>query len=485
MSRLRTLSLILGFGLVAASWARVEERLALYLQGSRIGTVTNSSTADQLNGKPVTRNENRMEIKSQMLGSSLEMVSATTSWVDENQRPIRQKSVITSGGRTQVVEAVFNADTIDVQVDNNGVKSQKTLAIPKGAILDDDPTSTILRGDRPPAGKGLTVHVLDPTTVTLIPNKITYRGRSHVDVRGKKVDADLIEIEDPRMSTKVFLSLKGDLIKVEAAMGLEMWPESTAPAESERPTSGSKDLAFASAIPTQPAIERPEQVTFLRLEVRGVDLSRMPSDPHQTVRKDGDRWLITCKPVLPDPKQSLTRAEAARSQPNWLKPSLHIPSQDPAFRQRAQQIVGSETNVVKAAEKIRRAVLNRMTANAGIGVLRDAREVWQSQEGVCRDYAILMATLCRAADIPTRLVSGLISDDGMFYYHAWVEVWTGKQWVGLDATRLAPGLTGTHLKIAQGNVEEAFQFFLFEKATMKVLEVRHSKPGKAASRRAS
>ncbi|MFX8601193.1 transglutaminase-like domain-containing protein, partial [Acinetobacter baumannii] len=60
-----------------------------------------------------------------------------------------------------------------------------------------------------------------------------------------------------------------------------------------------------------------------------------------------------------------------------------------------------------AALSIRRYVHGIMQPNAGIGVVRDAREVLTTKEGVCRDYAVLTTTLLRAAGIPARLATGL------------------------------------------------------------------------------
>lgn len=58
--------------------------------------------------------------------------------------------------------------------------------------------------------------------------------------------------------------------------------------------------------------------------------------------------------------------------------------------------------------------------------------------GVCRDFAHLGVTFCRAMGIPARYVSayayGLPTPD----FHAIFEVWLGGQWWYYDATRLAP-----------------------------------------------
>lgn len=61
-----------------------------------------------------------------------------------------------------------------------------------------------------------------------------------------------------------------------------------------------------------------------------------------------------------------------------------------------------------------------------------AGEAWAKKEGVCQDYAHIMITLCRLKGIPARYVNGMMIGEGST--HAWVEIYTGEGWYGLDPT---------------------------------------------------
>jgi hypothetical protein len=51
----------------------------------------------------------------------------------------------------------------------------------------------------------------------------------------------------------------------------------------------------------------------------------------------------------------------------------------------------------------------------------------------CQQEAALLAALCRARDIPARLISGYVLDDDTPYHHCWAEVWiAGRGWLPLD-----------------------------------------------------
>ncbi|WP_397411763.1 transglutaminase family protein [Polaromonas sp.] len=68
-----------------------------------------------------------------------------------------------------------------------------------------------------------------------------------------------------------------------------------------------------------------------------------------------------------------------------------------------------------------------------------AQEVFVHRAGVCRDFAHLGITLCRALNIPARLVVGYVYfDEPPQDFHAVFEAWLEGRWVLFDATRMAP-----------------------------------------------
>ncbi len=68
-----------------------------------------------------------------------------------------------------------------------------------------------------------------------------------------------------------------------------------------------------------------------------------------------------------------------------------------------------------------------------------AKDVYLQRAGVCRDFAHLAITFCRALNIPARLVVGYVHfQEPPQDFHAVFEVWLGGQWVMFDPTALAP-----------------------------------------------
>jgi transglutaminase-like putative cysteine protease len=72
-------------------------------------------------------------------------------------------------------------------------------------------------------------------------------------------------------------------------------------------------------------------------------------------------------------------------------------------------------------------------------VTSGARDILATRAGVCRDFAHLGTTLCRALTIPARFVTAYTQyADPPPDFHALFEAYVGNRWHLFDATGLAP-----------------------------------------------
>jgi len=75
---------------------------------------------------------------------------------------------------------------------------------------------------------------------------------------------------------------------------------------------------------------------------------------------------------------------------------------------------------------------------------KTAWEAYQERQGVCRDFAHLAVTLCRAMNIPARYCTGYISDIGTpkpwtsMDFAAWFEAYVGGSWQTYDPRNNVP-----------------------------------------------
>lgn len=69
-------------------------------------------------------------------------------------------------------------------------------------------------------------------------------------------------------------------------------------------------------------------------------------------------------------------------------------------------------------------------------------------KGVCQDFAHILISLCRLAEIPVRYVTGFMQGEG--YTHAWIEYYAYGEWFGFDPTHNRAIINEGYIKLAHG-----------------------------------
>lgn len=142
------------------------------------------------------------------------------------------------------------------------------------------------------------------------------------------------------------------------------------------------------------------------------------------------------EPIAPDPAEILVA----------LRQSRYCPSD--TLDGFADLELGSLPDDADRGRAIGEWVHRRLRYEAGSGPLDTAVDTLLSGRGVCRDFAHLTLTLCRAVGVPARLAA--VYAPGLFPmdFHAVAEVAVEGGWVVVDSTRLAP--RPSLLRIATG-----------------------------------
>jgi transglutaminase-like putative cysteine protease len=99
-----------------------------------------------------------------------------------------------------------------------------------------------------------------------------------------------------------------------------------------------------------------------------------------------------------------------------------------------------------------------------------------SRQGVCRDYAHLLASFARASGIPARLVSAYAWRLDPPDFHALVEVWLDGAWHLADATGLAPIESMARIAVGRDATDIAFMT-IFGVGVMQRQSVRVTRVG--------
>lgn len=101
----------------------------------------------------------------------------------------------------------------------------------------------------------------------------------------------------------------------------------------------------------------------------------------------------------------------------------------------AWELFGQHEDRVEQVRAICRWLDEKMTYTPGATDSRtSAWDVWQSRQGVCRDYTHLAVAFCRALSIPARYVGGYAAGLSPMDFHACFEAYLGGDWRLFDPT---------------------------------------------------
>lgn len=131
----------------------------------------------------------------------------------------------------------------------------------------------------------------------------------------------------------------------------------------------------------------------------------------------------------------------------YLLPSRYCPSD--TLADRALGIVGGQLPGYDQVEAIRAWIHANIEYKYGVSnASTDARDTLEMRAGVCRDYAHVGMSLCRALKIPARMVVGWLYQLDPMDMHAWFEAFVGGRWYTFDATQPEP--RGGRIAVAYG-----------------------------------
>ena len=168
-----------------------------------------------------------------------------------------------------------------------------------------------------------------------------------------------------------------------------------------------------------------------------------------------------------DPAAPMPDAQAAV----YLGEDEFIKPKDRAIRQQAAAIAGE----TKSPSEIVRKLLKWVNTNVVVDMIAETLtgpEVLQKKRGKCSEYAILFASLARAAGIPTRIALGEAYGTGAWMGHMWDEVWLG-EWIAVDPSSGTFVAGPSHLKFIDSPTVEGTQgvrFKLVDNLQIEILD---------------
>ena len=261
-----------------------------------------------------------------------------------------------------------------------------------------------------------------------------------IPYEGKATEVFVALIEKGGLETRAWLTPEGVMLREETSMGLmiqkeEAWKIFDAMREKRTPP---PDLPNLFSIVSNQILKNPLSLSMLKINLKTPEGEKIM----EIERENFDGLDKVAFPV---------RATGEEWAP-YLASTALIQSDDPAIRAKARQIVAGDSSALLASLKIMRWTHREIAPIPSLS-LPSAREVLALKKGDCNEYTALFTAMARSVGIPTKMVAGLVYQNGRFFYHAWPEVYLNR-WVGLDPTFDQAPIDVTHIPLVEGDLEE-------------------------------
>jgi len=443
----------------AAKYPDRTQYMAVMLAGKKVGH--SIATFKISEGKALTNVKMVITLSRGSISITISVDSLTIETPDG--KPLGFSMTMNQGpfGRTKTLGSVQKDGTCKIVTDTAGMKQDKSIPWPKGALLSHGRMLIERKAGLKP-GTTITSPVFDPTSQAAFTVTSTVGEKTKVDLFGRVVMLTEVKSEMQSSMGKINTTTYVDdefvpLRSITPMMGMKLelidCSARVALAPNEMLDIVSK-VILASPVPlSKKALAGPLAYTIkpTSSEVKPTFLK----GDNQTVKTNGDGTISLTVTATPAPPNApLPYRGKDKDALEALKPSRYVQSDHKTIKALATKAVAGAKDAATAAARIEKFVSSYIkTKSLSVGYAT-AVEVAESREGDCSEHAVLTAALCRAAGIPARVITGLAYVErfgehrNVFGPHAWNQAYVGGKWIGLDSA--LGGYNTGHVALAHG-----------------------------------
>jgi hypothetical protein len=430
------------------------EWFGLYLMGKKAGYSTSEVAVEARGGERVLVARAESSVTATVGGKTV-----TRSQVDEKTyeakplgRLLSFSSRRSGDGGDRSVEGRCTSEGCQVVLVAEGQREERSIP-PVGETAEQADAArlaaarrTLVEGEQ-----------LDLETLRVKKMQDRYVGQGHLAGGGVEAEVALVDEEEVGDRQAARISIAKDDRVLEMSLGnavvARAEPEETARRLDAIDLFGMTRVTVPAELPR--AV--PGRIVY---RLRGLPAAFQVSDSRQSFAPSPDGTValtVTARrPRSADPAHDAPREKGVpKGLEEFLEPTPEVDSDAPVIAKLAKEVVGNAPGVFAASTRLVHFVYGRL--EKAYGVSRDrATEVLALGKGDCTEHALLFTALARAAGVPARQVHGLVYaryGDGVpaLYWHAWVEVKSGSEWIAVDPTFDQPVADPTHLELGHGS----------------------------------
>jgi hypothetical protein len=316
-------------------------------------------------------------------------------------------------------------------------------------------------------GQEIHMPIFDPLDGNKWDGVIKVLEKADLEIGGTKVEAWRVRASLRSLELTMWVDDQGRLLKGQMPLGITVTRSDKAEIMREmHATRELPDMISLTAVPLEGHIPERADLKLVRLQIEGGKNWPIPTDEFRQSLKNSE--ISITREAVPQSTYTLPCKDPKMEQ--YLTSSRFLRSDSDAIVQKAKEIVGGETDPVKAAALINKWVFNYLKKVPTPSV-PDAYTILQTKQGDCNEHAVLAVSLARAVGLPAQIAVGLIHAEDAFYYHAWAVYWAGDRWFTGDPLMNRLPIGPSYVTLLYGDVDKHVNVLSFlGQLKLKVLE---------------
>ena len=357
--------------------------------------------------------------------------------------------------------------TVNFTLDTGRTVIRNMLKLPRAPLLEMNDRRYLLK-ELPKKGDKVKISSFDPLSLTDQDITVQYLGKEKILIHGRIFNLHSFVKTFSGIRIKFWLNDEGKVIKEQSAAGFTFLAE---------PKFKAMDVVKAGSDLLSDVAVRYKGKPPLARQQTAVYKLTLPSNVELDLEGGRQRFshniLTVTRETIPAANEHATMPGC--DDPESLKPSAYVQSDNPGIKNMARQIIGREQNRVRQVRLLEEWVYKNLEKRPVLG-LPDALTTLKSRQGDCNEHAALFAALARSVGIPTTIAAGVTLFRGAFYYHAWNEVCLNSRWISLDSTNDQLPADITHIRFARGDMAQQIKIgALLGKLAIAIIPPANSK----------
>ncbi|MCX5776273.1 MAG: transglutaminase-like domain-containing protein [Candidatus Firestonebacteria bacterium] len=461
----------------------------IFINNSKAGYSSVILEKAKYNGKECIKETDYLLLDLKRLKDSIRIETTAELYYTENLLPLGFKSVESMTGQIRKIEGKVEKNKLLVTVKMAGAIEKKEFDFPAGTLFDDM-VDDVLRKTKPVLNSKSVIKIFDKSNMMFVDVKVNIKDKVKEIINGKEYSGYRVETEMYGILVFHMIDESGVTLK-SGFPRLGMTSILTSEADAKKTFRANIDLLSDFAIIASRPVSNPKMVKEMNCSIifsEGLPKAlNKESIKNTSIRILKDNMAIcTLRRTEFDQTKALMLPIKEKGLEYYLKETAYEQAEDAGIKSTALGIAGKETNSHRVAALIVNWVyVNIKKKNFSIG-FDSAKEVLAKKEGDCTEHAVLASALCKAAGIPTKICGGLMPVENRFFYHMWLEIYTGNgNWVPMDPTYNETILDAAHIKISEGilNDEGKFKLLLdiltyLKKTEIQVFKLEYLREGR-------